>query len=55
MSTDTATSATPEPPRKQGKGRAAAVWIVLVVAGLLLLLSSFAVWIDRLQVIGSKP
>src|SRR5512144_3001189 len=34
-------------PRKQGRGRGAAVWVVLVVAGLLLLLSSFAVWINR--------
>jgi Short C-terminal domain len=34
-------------PRKQSRGRAAAVWVVLVIAGLLLLLSSFAVWINR--------
>jgi hypothetical protein len=33
--------------RKQSRGRATAVWVVLVVAGLLLLLSSFAVWINR--------
>lgn len=45
-------SAVPEttsaaPARKQSRGRGAAVWVVLVVAGLLLLLSSFAVWINR--------
>lgn len=32
---------------RQSRGRATAVWIVLVIAGLLLLLSSFAVWINR--------
>ena len=47
MSTDTAKPAASEPTRRQGKGRSTAVWIVLVVAGLLLLLSSFAVWINR--------
>jgi hypothetical protein len=31
----------------QTRGRGTAVWIVLVLAGLCLLLSSFAVWIDR--------
>jgi hypothetical protein len=31
----------------QSRGRSAAMWIVLVVAGLLLLLSAFAVWINR--------
>src|SRR5262245_8240678 len=35
------------PARKQSRKRAAGVWIVLVIAGLLLLLSSFAVWINR--------
>ena len=45
-------SAQPEPSpvaptRKQSRGRGAAVWVVLVIAGLLLLLSSFAVWINR--------
>ena len=35
------------PARKQSRGRGAGVWVVLVVAGLLLLLSSFAVWINR--------
>ena len=34
-------------PREQSRGRATAVWVILVVAGLLLLLSSFAVWINR--------
>ena len=37
----------PEPRRAQSRGRATVVWAVLVVAGLLLLLSSFAVWINR--------
>jgi hypothetical protein len=31
----------------QGRGRSIAVWAVLVLAGFLLLLSAFAVWIDR--------
>src|SRR5215470_10800168 len=35
------------PARKQSRKRAAGVWVVLVIAGLLLLLSSFAVWINR--------
>jgi hypothetical protein len=33
--------------RRQSRGRATAVWVVLVVAGLFLLLSSFAVWVNR--------
>ncbi len=37
----------PAAARKQSRGRGAAVWVVLVIAGLLLLLSSFAVWINR--------
>jgi hypothetical protein len=37
----------PEPGRRQTRGRSTAMWIVLVIAGLLLLLSSFAVWVDR--------
>jgi membrane protease YdiL (CAAX protease family) len=43
------TQAGPVPPttRRQSRGRATAVWVVLVLAGLLLLLSSFAVWINR--------
>lgn len=34
-------------PARQSRGRAIGVWVVLVLAGLFLLLSSFAVWIDR--------
>jgi ABC-type multidrug transport system fused ATPase/permease subunit len=34
-------------PRRRSPGRSTAVWALLVVAGLLLLLSSFAVWINR--------
>jgi hypothetical protein len=37
----------PPPGRRQSRGRATAVWVVLVLAGVLLLLTSFAVWIDR--------
>jgi Short C-terminal domain len=37
----------PEPSRRQSRRRAAGVWVVLVVAGLLLLLSSFAIWVNR--------
>ncbi|HEX4745262.1 MAG TPA: SHOCT domain-containing protein [Gaiellaceae bacterium] len=44
MSTQAPTAATP---RSQSRGRATAIWVVLVVAGLLLLLSSFAIWINR--------
>jgi len=45
-------SAAPEaspsvPARTQTRRRAVAVWVVLVIAGLLLLLSSFAVWVNR--------
>jgi hypothetical protein len=39
--------AAPASPRGQSRGRATAVWAVIVIAGLLLLLSSFAVWINR--------
>lgn len=43
-----ATDETPlTPARGQSRGRSAAMWIVLVIAGLLLLLSAFAVWINR--------
>jgi len=35
------------PPVSRGRARSAAVWTVLVVAGLLLLLTSFAVWVNR--------
>ena len=37
----------PEPARKQSRRRATGVWVVLVIAGLLLFLSSFAIWINR--------
>ncbi len=37
----------PAASRGQSRGRATAMWIVLVLAGLLLLVSSFAVWINR--------
>jgi hypothetical protein len=47
MSAETEAAASPEPGRRQTRGRSAAMWIVLVIAGLLLLLSSFAVWINR--------
>lgn len=43
---ETAETAGPET-RGPSRGRGVGVWIVLVVAGLLLLLSSFAIWIDR--------
>ena len=39
---------TPTPARaEQGRGRSVAMWVVLVLAGVLLLLTSFAVWINR--------
>jgi len=47
MSAETVASPEVEPKSGQGRGRSAAVWVVLVVAGLLLLLTSFAVWINR--------
>lgn len=34
-------------PAPRGRGRSVAVWVLLVVAGLLLLLTSFAVWVNR--------
>jgi len=37
----------PEAARRQSRGRATGVWVVLVIAGLLLFLSSFAIWINR--------
>jgi hypothetical protein len=48
MESDTAaaTPATADASR-QGRGRSVAMWTTLVVAGLLLLLSSFAVWVNR--------
>jgi hypothetical protein len=42
-----AATAAPSARPKKRRGRSAAVWIVLVVAGLLLLVSSFAVWVNR--------
>src|SRR5919106_3226816 len=47
MSSEPEAPAGAPPARQQARGRATAVWVVLVLAGLLLLLSSFAVWIDR--------
>ena len=47
MSTGADAAPPVETPRRQTHGRAVAVWVVLVVAGLLLLLASFAVWINR--------
>jgi Short C-terminal domain len=47
MSTDADATDSATPSRGRSRGRSAAVWIVLVSAGLLLLLSSFAVWINR--------
>lgn len=35
------------PPPGQSRRRSSAIWVLLAIAGLLLLLSSFAVWIDR--------
>jgi hypothetical protein len=47
MDVETEAPVTPQPAPRQGRGRSTAVWAVLVVAGLLLLLTSFAVWINR--------
>jgi hypothetical protein len=47
MNSETEAPAAPAASRGQSRGRATAVWIVLVLAGLLLLVSSFAVWINR--------
>jgi Short C-terminal domain len=47
MSSEVQAPPTAETARVQSKGRSVAVWIVLVLAGLLLLLSSFAVWVNR--------
>jgi Short C-terminal domain len=41
------TAEAPQLARGQSRGRSTAMWIVLVLAGLLLLLSAFAVWINR--------
>ena len=37
----------PEPPARERRGRTIGAWIALVLAGLLLLLSSFAIWVNR--------
>ena len=47
MTSETEAPVAPDGSRGQSRRRATAVWIVLVLAGLLLLLSSFAVWINR--------
>jgi hypothetical protein len=47
MTSETDAPAPAAPARMQSRRRATAVWIVLVLAGLLLLVSSFAVWINR--------
>jgi hypothetical protein len=47
MSAQTGAPTAAEGPRRQSRRRATAVWFVLVLAGLLLLLSSFAVWVNR--------
>jgi hypothetical protein len=46
MSVQTDSTPALGPPR-QSRRRAAGVWVLLVIAGLLLLLSSFAIWINR--------
>ena len=46
-SSETDAPAAAAPPRGQSRGRATAVWAILVVAGVFLLLSSFAVWVNR--------
>lgn len=44
----TATETTsPQPRASKGRGRAVGAWVALVLAGLLLLLSSFAIWVNR--------
>jgi hypothetical protein len=49
MTSESAAGAAPgaSVPPRQGRGRSTAMWVVLVIAGLLLLLSSFAVWVNR--------
>ena len=47
MSAETEAPAIAQSNSRQGGGRTTAVWVILVVAGLLLLLTSFAVWINR--------
>jgi hypothetical protein len=36
-----------EPPARTGRGRRIGAWVALVVAGLLLLVSAFAIWVNR--------
>jgi hypothetical protein len=40
-------TAEPAAPRRTARGRSIALFVVLVLAGLLLLLSSFAIWVNR--------
>ncbi len=48
MSEPAASAADPAPPPgARGRGRAIVVWIAVVLAGVLLLLTSFAVWVNR--------
>ena len=47
MSAEIATPTAGEQPVKKRRGRSIAVWVALVLAGLLLLLSSYAVWVNR--------
>jgi len=47
VSEQTGVPASPERSSHKGRGRSVTVWVALVVAGLLLLLTSFAVWVDR--------
>ena len=47
MSEQTEVPPSPERSSRKGRGRSVAVWVALVVAGFLLLLASFAVWVDR--------
>jgi putative oligomerization/nucleic acid binding protein len=47
VSAESVVTEPPESTRRQSRRRATGVWIVLVIAGLLLLLSSFAIWVNR--------
>jgi hypothetical protein len=38
---------TAEPPARAGRGRRIGAWVALVLAGLLLLVSAFAIWVNR--------
>ena len=55
MSTEIQAPRTAEPARGPSRGRSTAVLVVLVVAGILLLLSSFAVWVNRVDVLDPRP